>query len=98
MHNNLMLIPTTANIKTVTDMREDAIGLLETVNKLGLVYVFQHSNPSAIMLSLEEFQRLYDLIEDHMDELEAKRLHKEKRGKGIPLANILSQYKKRSSV
>lgn len=88
-----MLIPTNQNIKTITDMREKAIELLETVHKLGVVYVFQHSDPKAVMLSVEEFQRLHELVEDHLDEMEAEKLAKERRGKGTPLSKIVAKYK-----
>lgn len=91
-----MLIPTTNNIKTITDMREDALGLLESVKQLGLIYVFQHSNPKAVMLSLEEFTKLCELVENRLDEIEAVKLSKEKRGKGIPLSEIISKYKNKS--
>lgn len=89
-----MLIPTSDNTKTVTDMRERALELLRTVKRQGLVYVFQRSNPEAVLLSIEEFKRLYELLEDHLDELEARKLAKEERGKGIPLAEILAKYEK----
>lgn len=93
-----MLIPTQANIKTITDMRERALELLEEVKRQGLVYVFQHSNPQAVLLSMEEFQRLYELLEDHLDELEAIKLSKEKRGEGIPLIEIIQKYRKKTRV
>jgi prevent-host-death family protein len=89
-----MLIPTNQNIKTITDMRENALELLEEVKNQGLLYVFQHSNPKAVLLSMEEFERLYGLLEDHLDEMEAVKLSRGKRGKGIPLAAILKKYSK----
>lgn len=89
-----MLIPTKDNIKTVTDMRENAIELLEDVKSQGIVYLFQHSNPEAVILSIDEFKRIYELLEDHLDEAEAVKISKEKRGTGIPLAKILAKYKK----
>jgi len=89
-----MLIPTNQNIKTITDMRENALELLEEVKNQGLLYVFQHSNPKAVLLSMEEFERLYTLLEDHLDEMEAVKLSRKKRGKGIPLAAILKKYSK----
>ena len=67
-----MLIPTKQNIKTITDMREDALKLLDAVKTQGLVYLFHHSDPQAVMLSLDEFQRMQELVEDHLDEIEAK--------------------------
>lgn len=88
-----MLIPTSRNIKTITDMREDAIRLLKDVSNLGIIYLFQHSQPKAVLLSLDEFQRLQELVEDHLDEMEAENLSKDKRGKGIPLSKIIKKYK-----
>lgn len=86
-----MLIPTSQNIKTITDMRENALKLLDEVNDHGLVYIFHHSDPKAVMLSLDEFTRLQELMEDHLDEMEAVKLTQEKRGKGIPLATIIKK-------
>ena len=91
-----MLIPTSQNIKTVTDMREDAVGMLNAVNKLGLVYVFQHSDPKAVMLSLDEFAHLQKLMEDYLDESEAAKLAKEPHGKLIPLSRVIHDFKTQS--
>lgn len=89
-----MLIPTSQNIKTITDMRERASELLRDINSMGLIYLFQHSDPKAVMLSMDEFTRMQELIQDHLDEMEAKKLIKEKRGAGIPLKVIISKYTK----
>lgn len=93
-----MLIPTSHNIKTITDMREDAIALLKKVKELGVVYLFQHSSPQAVMLSIEEFQRLHEIVEDHLDERIAQKLSLQKRGEGIPLDKVIASYKKKKSV
>lgn len=93
-----MLIPTNKNIKTITDMREDAIRLLSEVKELGLVYLFHHSNPKAVMLSMDEFQRLQELVEDHIEELEAIKLAGEERGEGIPISKVISKYSGKSRV
>ena len=93
-----MLIPTNQNIKTITDMREDASNLLKAVEDLGLVYVFQHNNPKAVMLSINEFQRLQELIEERLDELEASKLAKRDRGKGVPLEKVIKKYKNKLRV
>ena len=74
-----MLIPTDQNIKTITDMRERASELLEEIKSLGLIYLFQHSNPKAVMLSMEEFERINELLEDHLDEMDAKKLSKDEK-------------------
>lgn len=87
-----MLIPTTQTVKTITDLRENALGLLADIEKSGLVYIFHHSKPKAVMLSMENFITLNELIEDYLDELEAKKLASEKKGKGIPLTEIIRKY------
>lgn len=87
-----MLIPTRQNTKTITDLREDALGVLSDVDKLGLVYLFQHSDPRAVLLSLKEFAKLRELLEDRVDELDAAQLALEDRGLGIPLKQIAKKY------
>lgn len=87
-----MLIPTPQNTKTITDLREDALGVLSDVDKLGLVYLFQHSDPRAVLLSLEEFAKLRELLEDRADERDAAELALENRGVGIPLKRVAKKY------
>lgn len=87
-----MLLPTRQNTKTITDLREDALGVLSDVDKLGLVYLFQHSDPRAVVLSLKEFAKLRELVDDREDEREAAGLSLEDRGVGIPLKNIAKKY------
>lgn len=87
-----MLIPTPQNVKTITDMREDALGLLNSVQKQGVTYIFHHSKPRAVLLNIDEFVRIQDIIEDYLDEQEAILLEKEPKGKGIPLKKILKKY------
>lgn len=79
-------------------MREKTQELLEDVKKQGILYLFHHADPAAVMLSMEEFQRIHELLEDHLDEMEAKKLSRETRGKGIPLAKIIVKYKKNTRV
>lgn len=89
-----MLLPTQQNTKNITDLREDPLGVLSDVDTLGFVYLFQHSDPRAVMLSLPEFARLRELAEDRMDEQDAAELSLEDRGLGIPLKNIVKKYHK----
>ena len=86
-------MPTAQNTKTVTDMREDANGLLDDVQKLGLIYLFQHSDPKAVVLSIEEFYRFQEMTEDYIDELDATKLANEPRGELISLAKVIKKYK-----
>jgi len=87
-----MLIPTSKNVKTITDMREDALGLLDLVKKNGVTYIFHRSEPKAVMLDIDEFVRMQELLEDYFDEMEAQKLAKEPIGKLIPEEDIIKEY------
>ncbi len=86
-----MLIPTSKNVKTITDMREDALGLLNLVKKNGVTYIFHRSEPKAVMLDIDEFVRIQELLEDYFDEMEAQKLAKEPVGKLIPEEDIIKE-------
>ncbi len=92
-----MLIPTSKNVKTITDMREDAIGLLDNVKKQGVTYIFHRSKPKAVMIDVDEFVKMQELLEDYFDEMEAQQLAKEPRGKGIPIEEVMKKYVQNSS-
>lgn len=57
------LIPTINNTKTITDLREDALGVLRQLRKSGPTYIFHRSEPRAVMLSIEEYKRIADILE-----------------------------------
>jgi prevent-host-death family protein len=87
-----MLIPTNKNVKTITDMRENATELLKHIEKEGFLYIFHRSKPKAVMLSVDEFTSLQEIVEDYFDQKEAQKLARQKRGKGIPLSEIAKKY------
>ncbi|MDP3917669.1 MAG: hypothetical protein Q8Q30_00640 [Candidatus Woesebacteria bacterium] len=87
-----MLIPTVNNVKTITDMREDALGLLNSVNEQGLAYIFHRSKPKAVLLNIADFILLQQMAEDYEDYKDVLELKKEKRGKGILLSEIVKKY------
>jgi predicted DNA-binding transcriptional regulator len=87
-----MLIPTTKNVKTITDMREDALGLLNLVQKNGLAYIFHRSQPMAVLMNIEDFVTLQNAVEDLEDYMTVQELKKEPRGKGIPLEEVAKKY------
>ena len=91
-----MLIPTSDNTKNITDLRENTLKLLKDVDRLGTVYIMQRSYPKAVILSIDEFQRMQELIEDHIDELDAEELSKEPLGKLIPHSEIVKKYAKKN--
>ncbi len=87
-----MFIPTFENTKTVTDLREDALGVLNQVDRTGFAYVMHHSKPRAILMNIEQFQSWQEMLEDRWDEMEALKLSREPKGKGIPLTEVLKKY------
>lgn len=77
-----MLIPTTTNTKTISDMRLDPVGLLNDINRHGGVnYIFHRSTPKAVMLSIADFEKMMDIIEDYRDSLLAQKLENEDKSK-----------------
>ncbi len=71
------MLPTVENVKTITDMREKAVELLEQVEKTAEPdFVFQHSKPRAVIMSIEEFSKLKEWVEDLEDSLLARKLEK----------------------
>lgn len=76
------MLPTTQNVKTITDMREKALELLDQVEKTAEpVFVFHHSKPKAVIMSIGEFSLLKETIADLQDSISARKLEK-KVGKG----------------
>lgn len=73
-------------------MRENALGLLHLVEKTGLAYIFYRSKPKAVMLNIEEFETMRELLENYLDEEDAKKAAAEPRGKGVPLEVIVKKY------
>lgn len=89
------MIPTAQNTKTITDMREKALELLDQVEKTAEpVFVFHHSKPKAVIMSIEEFSKLRELIEELEDSILARKLER-KVGKGKYFS--LGDLKKRHS-
>ena len=67
----------TKNVKTISDMRENARKLLREVNSTyGPLYILYRSKPEAVMLSLDEYQKMADMCEDYLDGLHAQELEK----------------------
>ena len=66
-----MLIPTIHNTKTVTDMRENAVELLEISQKKGPLYLLHHSKPQGVLLSIKEFKNFFTQIEKLKEQVQA---------------------------
>ena len=73
-------------------MREDALGLLDLVKKQRVTYIFHRSKPKAVMLDVDEFVRIQDILEDYFDAQEAIKLEKEPKGKPIPIEEVMKEY------
>lgn len=64
---------TKLNTFTITDMRENALKLLRKAEKkFGPLYIFYRSKPRAVLLNLEEYEKLRDLAEEYLDSLRAQ--------------------------
>ena len=87
-----MLIPTPQNSKTITDLREDALGTLKSAKKHGLVYVMYKSKPHAVIIDIDRFADIQERIDEMLDKIDASELKKEPRERGIPLEKVLAEY------
>ena len=75
-------MPTTRNIKTISDMRENASKLLKEVqDSYGPLFILYHSKPQAVLLSLDEYHKLTDMAEDYIDSLKAQEFEKKDKRK-----------------
>jgi len=91
-----MLIPTSQNVRTISDMRENALQLLKDIQKTGPTYIFHRSKPRGVILSIEEFLKLQEVIEDYQDELLAIRLERQLKKTPkkdlIPFSKLAKKY------
>ncbi len=88
-----MIIPTAQNTRTITDLRERALGLLRQVEKSGPTFIFHRSKPKAVMLSINEYANLLEMLEDYLDSLKAKELEENLEKGGLTLKKLASKYK-----
>lgn len=86
-----MLIPTTQNVKTVTDMRTKTQNVLKSVSEQGIAYIFDRSKPKAVIIDIDSFAHLQNIIEDYYDLIDAQQLAQEPRGPGIELNDVIKQ-------
>lgn len=87
-----MLIPTEKNIKTVTDLRERTLELLRKTKSSGPTIIFYHSKPMAVMLSIDEYSNMAEMLEDYLDTQEAKELEEDPQKGGLSLKQIAKKY------
>lgn len=87
-----MIIPTAQNTKTVTDLREKAVEMLNQAKKVGPTFILHRSRPKAVMLSIEEYANMMEMLEDYFDTLKAKELEDERAKGGISLDQLIKKY------
>lgn len=87
-----MIIPTDKNTKTITDLREKAVELLEQTKKSGPTFIFHRSKPKAVMLSIEEYSTLMEMLEDYFDSLKAQELEENPEKGGVNLEQLAKKY------
>ncbi len=63
-------------------MRERAVGLLSQVAKSKEpLYIFHRSEPKAVLLAIDQYQKIRDLLEDYFDSLRVVEYEKTMGGK-----------------
>ncbi|OIN89274.1 hypothetical protein COW80_01335 [Candidatus Beckwithbacteria bacterium CG22_combo_CG10-13_8_21_14_all_01_47_9] len=92
-----MLIPTDQNISSISDIREDTLGVLAQVQKLSEPMIVMHRNsPKAVILSIQRYNELMKLLEDYLDEelaVELERKAKKMTKKDyIPMEQLHRKY------
>ena len=87
-----MIIPTDKNIKTVTDLRENTMELLKQTKVSGPTMIFHHSKPMAVMLSIDEYSNMTEMLEDYLDIQEAKESEENPQTGGINLKQLAKKY------
>lgn len=88
-----MIIPTAQNIRTITDLREKALEMLEQTKKVGPTFIFHRSKPRAVMLSIDEYANILEMLEDYMDSSKAKELEENPETGGLTLEEMAKKYK-----
>ncbi len=87
-----MLIPTKYNTKTITELRENALGVLRDASDQGYVYVTHHSKPQAVLVDIDEFLSIQERLEDLQDERDAALLAQTPIGKLYSLDEVMKEY------
>lgn len=87
-----MITPTEDNIKTVTDIRENIIGILAAIKqKDEPTYIFHRSRLEGVLLSPLAYNKLQELLEDYYDALDALELERNPEEGGYPLEEVAKE-------
>ena len=83
------MLPLADDYKTVTDLRENTVALLRLLEKKRNPTIIVHRNsPKAVMISISEYNRMLQSLEDNYDEQLALALEKEPKRNGVPLEEV----------
>ena len=66
----------TQTIKSLTDLRLNPKNILKLAEEEGAVYILDRSKPKGVVLSLEKYDEMVDLIDDYLDGLEMAEFEK----------------------
>lgn len=88
----MQLIPTKTNTKTITDLREDALGVIQSASDHGLIYINYKSKPQTVMLDINHFVQLMHRLEELEEIAQARTLAKQPRGQRVSLDEIKTKY------
>lgn len=57
-------------IRTISDLREDPLGVIKAAESLGEpIYVFHRATPTGVFMDFKQYQRLTSLASDYHDTL-----------------------------
>ena len=90
-----MLIPTSKNVKNITDFRKDPDSVLESIQgKSDPLYLFRGSEPKAVVLDIEEYARLMERDEDYEDLVLISEIAADphRHENGISLEDVIKKY------
>lgn len=78
-------------IRTISDLRENPLEVLKAAEKLGEpIYLFYRSRPKGVVLDLEKFTQLMELMEDYADALTIKQVVEDDRLTFVEFKNFWS--------
>lgn len=80
-------------IRTISDLRENPLEVLKSAEKLGEpIYLFYRSRPKGVVLDLEKFNTLMELVEDYMDALKIKEVLEDKDSQFVDFEKFWNQH------
>lgn len=87
-----MLIPTSKNVKTVTDLREKTLEVLMLAKRQSPTYIFHHNKPKGVLLSMNQYLELLEQIEYYEDCLLASELEGQREEKYYTLSEVARDW------